>query len=103
MRSELVSRNVGVTMDLDPGLPPVRGDRVQLQQVLLNLVFNACEAMAEVPAGARSLTLRTALAGPGHVGVYVSDCNVAKACRRTSWRRSSSRSCRASRSASASG
>ncbi len=43
--SELIERNVAVTTRLTPGLPDVRGDRVQLQQVLLNLIMNACEAM----------------------------------------------------------
>jgi PAS domain S-box-containing protein len=43
--SELVERNIAVKRKLAPGLPDIRGDRVQLQQVVLNLIMNACEAM----------------------------------------------------------
>jgi PAS domain S-box-containing protein len=45
MRNDLLNRNVAVTLELDPDLPKVDGDRVQLQQVLLNLLVNACDAM----------------------------------------------------------
>ena len=55
-RSDLINRGVVVRADLDYGLPAVVGDRVQLQQVLLNLVINACEAMADV-AGERRLCI----------------------------------------------
>ena len=43
-------RNVSVRLELAPGLPPVRGDRVQLQQVVLNLVLNGLDAMQESAA-----------------------------------------------------
>ena len=43
--AEVVTRRVTVTASIAPDLPPVLGDRVQLQQVLLNLILNACEAM----------------------------------------------------------
>ena len=46
LRSDLRNRDVVVVLDLAPGLPPIEGDQVQLQQVLLNLIFNACDAMA---------------------------------------------------------
>ena len=45
MRSDLINQNVTAVTDLAQDLPPVAGDRVQLQQVLLNLVLNACEAI----------------------------------------------------------
>ena len=45
MRNDLINQNVTVDTDLAQNLPAVTGDRVQLQQVLLNLVLNACEAM----------------------------------------------------------
>jgi PAS domain S-box-containing protein len=53
-RTDLVNRGVSVRLELDHGLPAVLGDRVQLQQVLLNLVINACDAMAALP-GERQL------------------------------------------------
>jgi PAS domain S-box-containing protein len=44
-RTDLISRKMNVSLHLKPGLTAVRGDWVQLQQVLLNLIINACEAM----------------------------------------------------------
>jgi PAS domain S-box-containing protein len=46
MRSDFLSRRVSVHAELTPNLPAVSGDRVQLQQVLLNLLINGCDAMA---------------------------------------------------------
>jgi C4-dicarboxylate-specific signal transduction histidine kinase len=43
--SELIRRRVDVTVELDPRVPPVTGDRIQLEQVLLNLILNAAEAI----------------------------------------------------------
>jgi two-component system sensor kinase FixL len=64
MRSELMSRGVVVGSELAPSLPPLRGDRIQLQQVLVNLVMNACDAM-DGPAGSRRLSVRTRATGEG--------------------------------------
>ena len=49
------------------------GDRVQLQQVLLNLIMNGIQAMAAVTDRRRELTVSIALAEPGHVQVTVED------------------------------
>jgi PAS domain S-box-containing protein len=49
MRSVLLMNNVSSALEAGPGLAPVLGDRVQLQQVLLNLITNAIEAMRDVP------------------------------------------------------
>lgn len=49
--SEVVSRRITVTSALTPEIPPVFGDRTQLQQVVLNLVMNACDAMGRHAGG----------------------------------------------------
>jgi two-component system, LuxR family, sensor kinase FixL len=58
-QSDLIRQGVSVSMDLDPTLPATSGDYVQLQQVVLNLILNACDAMAENPEKARPLHLST--------------------------------------------
>jgi signal transduction histidine kinase len=58
-RSELLARHVRVTTDLEPGAPAVMADRVQLQQVVLNLLINACEAMRATPPDERKVELAT--------------------------------------------
>lgn len=59
LHSELVGRGVKVKVQLAERLPPSMGDPVQLQQVLLNLVMNAAEAMAGAPAERRVITVRS--------------------------------------------
>lgn len=59
MDHELRARQVRVTTELTAGLPSVRGDRVQLQQVLINLIFNASEAMSRQAEKTRILTLKS--------------------------------------------
>jgi PAS domain S-box-containing protein len=71
-RSEAVIRNVEIKTDFDNSLPPVFGDRVQLQQVVLNLVMNAAEAMSQIPPEQRRITLRTH-ATDIHIQVTVRD------------------------------
>ena len=65
--------SVLVKLQLSDGLPHILGDRVQLQQVILNLIMNAAEAMSEVSEGARELLISTSEAEPGSVLVAVSD------------------------------
>lgn len=56
-RSEAMKIGVSVQAELAEGLPPVRGDRVELQQVMLNLILNAIEAMSEMSGGSRQLVI----------------------------------------------
>ena len=59
IRSDLINQHVIVQVEPAPDLPLVSGDEVQLQQVLLNLVINACDAMAGVDAKERTLLVCT--------------------------------------------
>jgi signal transduction histidine kinase len=74
--SDAIIRNVAIRLELAAGLPPVSGDRVQLQQVVLNLLMNGLDAMRESGAGERTLVLRTFSAGPASVVVAVEDSGV---------------------------
>ncbi len=72
VRAETRRRRVAVETELAANLPPVWGDKVHLQQVLLNLLLNGMEAMADVP-GEKRLAVRTALNPNGGVEIAVSD------------------------------
>jgi PAS domain S-box-containing protein len=72
-RGETMKNLVSVRTDLAGGLPPIEGDRVQVQQVILNLVVNAIEAMSSVRDGARELLISTRKAEAGGVLVAVRD------------------------------
>ena len=67
-RSAVIKNGVSVQTRLSEGLFPIHGDRVQLQQVVLNLLLNAVEAMGSVEAGARELLIST---DQDHTGVLV--------------------------------
>jgi C4-dicarboxylate-specific signal transduction histidine kinase len=73
LRIELIGRGVIAYPRLAPNLPLLQGDRVQLQQVLINLVTNACDAMAAVPREARALKISTGLDREGVVLISVCD------------------------------
>jgi signal transduction histidine kinase len=63
VRTELMTRHVSAATELASVLPAVDGERVQLQQVLLNLILNAADAMGSIEAAQRRLVVRTELQG----------------------------------------
>jgi signal transduction histidine kinase len=69
-RGELQKHGVAVRRDLAGNLPPVHGDRVQLQQVFLNLIINAIQAMSGVHDRSRELTIRSTASSPA-IGVLI--------------------------------
>ena len=66
-------RDIFIRTELAEGLPAIMGDRVQLQQVVMNLVMNAIDAMSDSPPGRKVLTVRTQQGQDGLVEVSVSD------------------------------
>ncbi len=73
IRSELLSHRVALQIQLAQDLPEVQGDRIQLQQVLLNLIINAVEAMSAVNEGQRELLISSASNSGDSVLVAVRD------------------------------
>ena len=76
VRSEVRDHGVMLRLDLAPALPSVVGDRVQLQQVLINLVVNGIEAMASVEDRPRELVIRSRPHDDDQVRVAVQDAGV---------------------------
>jgi PAS domain S-box-containing protein len=72
-RSAMSDNGILVKMQLSEGLRPILGDRVQLQQVILNLIMNATEAMGEASQGSRELLISSSVAESSSVLVAVSD------------------------------
>jgi PAS domain S-box-containing protein len=72
-QGEVAKVGVAVQTQLQDGLPLIQGDRVQLQQVILNLIINAVEAMDGVDDGPRELFIGTGTAGSDEVCVAVRD------------------------------
>ena len=62
VQGELRHKRIALQLNLDPSAPTVQGDRIQLQQVMLNLVMNAMEAMSEI-AGGHTLSIASRLEG----------------------------------------
>jgi PAS domain S-box-containing protein len=73
MLSEMTRRSVTMTLELADALPAVLGDRIQLQQVLVNLIVNAADAMARVARDKRTMVLRSTLDSSAAVSVAVED------------------------------
>ena len=72
-RSEATKNSVSVQTELAEGLPLIRGDQVELQQVILNLIVNAIEAMSGMSEGPRELLIATVKSESGDVLVAVRD------------------------------
>jgi two-component system sensor kinase FixL len=75
LQSDIVARRILLEVELAAGLPRVLGDRIQLQQVALNLLMNAFEALEREQAPLKRVALRTAFAD-GSVRVSVADLGV---------------------------
>jgi C4-dicarboxylate-specific signal transduction histidine kinase len=73
LNSELIGRDINVRLDLENSEFLTRGDSVQLQQVLLNLVMNAMDAMVSTPMAQRFILISTRRAQTGMVDVLVKD------------------------------
>jgi PAS domain S-box-containing protein len=76
MQRELISHRVSLQTEFAPALPMILGDRVQLQQVIINLVMNGAEAMQSVTDRPRELVIRSRQEGAHQVLVSVTDCGV---------------------------
>ena len=72
-RGEVMKHGISVQTCLADGLPLIEGDRVQLQQVILNLLINAVQAMSGLSGGARELLISTERTEPDGVLVVVKD------------------------------
>lgn len=76
VQREMASHAVSIRMELSSALPKIVGDRIQLQQVLINLIMNGIEAMESVNDRPRELAIRSAASGDGAMLLSVSDCGV---------------------------
>jgi PAS domain S-box-containing protein len=73
VQSELISRKISTILRLEPDLPPVFGDAVQLQQVAMNLLVNAMDAIAQHELPRREIVVSTRPAEPGLLELTVVD------------------------------
>jgi two-component system sensor kinase FixL len=70
---DALRRRIEIKSNLDPRLPLICGDRIHLQQVLLNLIMNGMDAMMNSPEGLRHLTIQTFRKDDATIGLSVSD------------------------------
>jgi two-component system sensor kinase FixL len=73
VQSNAIGRRISLEVQLDAGIVAVRGDRIQIQQVVLNLLMNAFDAVATCPAESRRVRIQT-IARDGAAVIEVSDC-----------------------------
>jgi C4-dicarboxylate-specific signal transduction histidine kinase len=76
VQSEVRHQNVRLRFEPEADLPPVLADRVQLQQVILNLTLNGIEAMGDIDEVERLLRIRTRRSGPDEACIAISDTGV---------------------------
>jgi signal transduction histidine kinase len=76
LHSEIVIRRIVVRFVRAESLPSIRGDPVLLQQVVLNVIVNACEAIDATKAGPRTITIETTRQGASHTAITISDTGV---------------------------
>lgn len=70
---QLSHSGVSVSIDLAEALPPILADRIQFQQVMLNLALNAIDGMSQTPDGLRQIAIRALRVGPDEIAVSVRD------------------------------
>src|SRR5262249_36278471 len=73
MVDKMAAKNIRIETNLEPDLPAVALDRVQMQQVLVNLIWNGIEAMDSVTGGARAVQIRSCRDGLDAIRVEVRD------------------------------
>ena len=76
VQREVLSHGVSLRTELAPALPPVLGDRVQLQQVVINLLMNGVEAMEPITDRPREILIRSQQHEAGQVNVAVLDSGI---------------------------
>jgi PAS domain S-box-containing protein len=76
LQRELISQRVSLRLELAPALPMILGDRIQLQQVIINLVMNGIEALQSVTDRPREMVIRSDQDETRRVRVSVTDCGV---------------------------
>ena len=74
LRDEAIRRSASIRMELASGLPQVEADRIQIQQVLLNLAMNGLDAMAEVTSRPRELIITSGMDTAAEILIRVEDC-----------------------------
>jgi two-component system sensor kinase FixL len=73
VRSDAIVRGTSVALDIEGDVPPVHGDKVQLQQVMLNLLLNAFDAMKDVPAVDRVVSVKLMRESRSMVCIAITD------------------------------
>jgi len=73
LQPDAAARQTKLKLEMPPELPPAQGDRVHVQQVLLNLILNGMDAMNSIPSARRTLAVRAAETKNGNLQVSVSD------------------------------